>query len=97
MYKLVLSKAFIKQLSKLDKYTANSILVWLEKNIDGLDNPRQKGKALVGDLKGLWRYRIGNYRVICQIKDDQLVVVAVSGGHRKEIYKKWAGKLAFLV
>ncbi|OZV21693.1 hypothetical protein RO09_10365 [Streptococcus sobrinus] len=43
---------------------------------------------MIGDLKGLWRYCVGNYRVICQIKDDQLVVVAVSGGHHKEIYKK---------
>ncbi|AWN18008.1 type II toxin-antitoxin system RelE family toxin [Streptococcus sobrinus] len=88
MYRLVLSKQFIKQIKKFDKYTANSILVWLEKNIDGSDNPRQHGKALVGNLKGLWRYRIGNYRVVCRIQDEELVVVAVSGGHRRDIYKR---------
>ncbi|AWN19914.1 type II toxin-antitoxin system RelE family toxin [Streptococcus sobrinus] len=88
MYRLVLSKRFIKQIKKFDKYTVNSILVWLEKNIDGSDNPRQHGKALVGNLKGLWRYRIGNYRVVCRIQDEELVVVAVSGGHRRDIYKR---------
>ncbi|WP_050542483.1 type II toxin-antitoxin system RelE family toxin [Streptococcus sobrinus] len=73
---------------ELVAFTSSSILDWLDENIAGTNNPRQHGKGLIGDLKGFWRYRIGNYRVICQIKDDQLVVVAVSGGHRKEIYKK---------
>lgn len=88
MYKLILSKEFIKQLSKLDKYAANSILIWLEKNIDRTENPRKYGKALIGNMKGFWRYRVGQYRVICQINDNELIVVAVNGGHRKDIYKK---------
>jgi mRNA interferase RelE/StbE len=52
------------------------------------DNPREIGKALSGDLKGLWRYRVGDYRVICQIKDSELVILIVELGHRKDVYKK---------
>lgn len=60
----------------------------VKKQLDNLSNPRQLGKALTGQYKGLWRYRIGNYRVICDIIDDELVTLAISIGHRKDIYNK---------
>jgi mRNA interferase RelE/StbE len=51
-------------------------------------NPRLTGKALQGDLKGLWRYRVGDYRLIAQIKDAELLILVIELGHRKGIYKK---------
>lgn len=89
-WELKLSKGAIKQLSKLDKPTARLILAWLKKNVDGCDDPRAHGKALVGDLAGSWRYRVGDYRVLCEIQDERLVVLAVEVTHRSEVYGKKA-------
>ena len=75
-----------KQLKKIDKATRKIIKTWIEKNIIGTNNPRQQGKALTGNLKGYWRYRIGDYRLIVEIKDKECVVIAISIGHRKEVY-----------
>jgi mRNA interferase RelE/StbE len=75
-----------KQLKKLDKKWQALILDYLEDDIATLENPRSRGKALVGDRKGLWRYRLGDYRAICKIEDDQMIIVAVALGHRKNIY-----------
>lgn len=50
-------------------------------------NPRATGKALQGQLAGYWRYRVGDYRLICQIKDDRLVILVIEIGHRKDIYR----------
>ena len=76
----------VKQLKKLDKPTRLIIKAWIEKNIIGTDNPRQHGKALVGDKSGFWRYRIGDYRLIVEIRDNECVVVAISVAHRREVY-----------
>jgi len=62
------------------------ILKWVKKNIIETDNPRLHGKALTGDLKGLWRYRIGDYRLLADINDFELVIIAIDIGHRREIY-----------
>ncbi|KXT84133.1 RelE/StbE replicon stabilization toxin [Streptococcus sp. DD11] len=72
----------------MDKHVGLMLAKDMKKRLDGLSNPRQIGKALLGPYKGLWRYRVGNYRVICQIIDDQLLVLALEVGHRKEIYKR---------
>lgn len=53
-----------------------------------LEDPRQKGKGLTGDLAGYWRYRVGDWRVIVQIRDEELVVIAIGIGHRSEIYRE---------
>ena len=86
MFKVRLSEGARKQLKKLDNYTQRLITSWLKKNVDGTDNPRLHGKALTANLKGKWRYRIGDYRVICVINDNELIVLAINIGHRKEIY-----------
>lgn len=78
----------MKQLSKLDKPTAKLILSWLRKNVDGCDDPRAHGKALVGNLAGSWRYRVGDYRVLCEIQDAKLVVLAFEVSHRREVYRR---------
>ena len=85
-WKIELSKTADKAIRKLDKPTAARILDTLEE-ISQLDNPRSRGKAMTGSLAGLWRYRIGDYRAVCAIEDDTLVVLVVDVGHRKDIYK----------
>ena len=76
-----------KQLLKLDKPWQALIVDYLEDEVAQLADPRLKGKALVGDKKGLWRYRVGDYRILCQLLDSELVIVAVTIGHRKDVYK----------
>ncbi|MGD9938953.1 MAG: type II toxin-antitoxin system RelE/ParE family toxin [Clostridia bacterium] len=75
-----------KQLKKLDKKWQSLILDYLEDDIATLDDPRSRGKALVGDKKGFWRYRIGDYRALCKIEDDHMIIIAVVLGHRENIY-----------
>ncbi|NQQ32711.1 type II toxin-antitoxin system RelE/ParE family toxin [Streptococcus suis] len=87
-YKLVLSDVALKQLKKMDKHVGMMLAKDLKKRLDGLENPRQFGKALVGDYKGLWQYRVGIYRVICDVMDNKIVVLALGIGHRKDIYRK---------
>ena len=87
VYKLEFSKRFDRQFSKLDKSTQRYIFNWLIKHLDNVENPRYSGKSLTGNKQGLWRYRIGNYRVIVDISDTKCVIIAVEVGHRKFIYK----------
>jgi mRNA interferase RelE/StbE len=77
----------LKQLKKLDQPIADQITRVLETQIAESADPRAYGKALSGELKGFWRYRIGNYRVICELRDRELVILALAIGHRKEIYR----------
>lgn len=79
-----------KQLLKLGRPEAARIIQYLENKVAPLDDPSQLGKALVDDLAGFWRYRVGDYRVIClltvnDLGPSQVKVVAV--GHRREVYK----------
>jgi len=74
-----------KELSKLDKSAAKRILKFLKERV--ATDPRSSGKALRGDHAGLWRYRIGDYRVVCEIRDETVSVLVVRIGHRKEVYR----------
>jgi mRNA interferase RelE/StbE len=87
-YKLVFSKQAEKELSKFDRPISRLILSWLLKNINGCDNPRFIGKPLKGNLASYWRYRVGDYRVLCEINDGELVVLYVHVGNRKDIYDR---------
>ena len=71
----------------MDKQTARRIRDELAE-IAKLEDPRSRGKALVGNLAGLWRYRVGDYRIICDIEDGVLVILVVDVAHRREIYKR---------
>ncbi len=73
-------------LEKLDKPIRKQIENYLDK-LSQLDNPRQRGKGLTGSRSGQWRYRVGDYRVICEIQDNILVVLVLEIGHRSNIYK----------
>ncbi len=81
------SKAADKALRKLDRGTAAKVLDELEE-VSHLENPRSKGKALVGNLAGLWRYRVGDYRIVCDIEDGVLVILVVDVAHRREVYRR---------
>lgn len=85
-YKVIFTERAKKQLKKLDKHIAALIIGWLEKNIQNCENPRLHGKGLVENKSGQWRYRIGDYRVICEIQDKEIIVLVLEIGHRKEIY-----------
>ncbi|MCT7948082.1 type II toxin-antitoxin system RelE family toxin, partial [Shewanella septentrionalis] len=71
---------------KMDKQNAKRILDFLEQRIAILEDPRASGKPLKGDLGVFWRYRVGDYRVLCDIQDGKLVILAALIGHRKEVY-----------
>ena len=85
-YKVIFAERAKKQLKKLDKHIAALIIGWLEKNIQNCENPRLHGKGLVENKSGQWRYRIGDYRVICEIQDKEIIVLVLEVGHRREIY-----------
>lgn len=75
------------QLRKLDKQIARRIVDFMDERVAGLQDPRSTGKALTGPLGGLWRYRVGDCRVICDIQDGALRVLVVQVGTRREIYR----------
>lgn len=76
-----------KQIGKLGRQAQTSILSYLRERVQAAANARQLGKMLQGDKQGLWRYRVGDYRIICDIQDSSLKVVVLAIGHRKEIYR----------
>ncbi|MDR2673220.1 MAG: type II toxin-antitoxin system RelE/ParE family toxin [Coriobacteriales bacterium] len=86
-FDVVVSEKAAKQIKKLGHRQGGLILAWLMKNIRGIEDPRSRGKALAGNMRDLWRYRVGDYRIVCDIQDNKLVVLVLSVGHRSDIYK----------
>ena len=82
-YKMVPTPKFAKSFKKLDPFGRKQIKAYLNRVTD---NPRAKGKALVAHRTGQWRYRIGAYRVIVNIQDNELIILALEVGHRRDIY-----------
>ena len=76
----------LKELGKLDRQAQVEIVGYLDKRIAGPENPERFGKPLRGDKWGSWRYRIGDYRLICKIERRELVVLVLHVGHRSTIY-----------
>lgn len=87
MYIVKYDKKVEKQLKKMDRFQARILFDWIENNLLGTDNPRKFGKALTNNRSGEWRYRVGNYRILAIIKDDELIISIIEVGHRKEIYQ----------
>jgi mRNA interferase RelE/StbE len=75
-----------RELRRLGTEAQRLILRYLRKRIATGNDPRRFGKPLLGDLKGLWRYRVGDYRIVARIEDDRLVVLVVKVGHRLNVY-----------
>lgn len=87
-YSVETTARFDREFKKLDRYTQRILKGWIDKNLVGTDDPRRHGKALTADRSGQWRYRIGDYRLICRIDDGRLIILALSAGHRREIYER---------
>jgi len=75
-----------KEFLKLDSSIQRRILQYFKERILTSPNPRTFGKALTGNLQEFWRYRVGDYRVICKIEDDKIIITVVMVGHRREVY-----------
>jgi mRNA interferase RelE/StbE len=82
-----LSEPALKQLGKLDRHTQKEIFAYCDKRLSGAGDPRAFGHALTGSLRGLWRYRVGDYRLICELRSRELVILVLAVGHRREIYR----------
>ena len=80
--------AAAKELKKLGTAEAARIIATLEDRIALLDDPRTLGTALSGELGGLWRWRIGDYRVVARIEDERIMILVVRIGHRREVYRR---------
>lgn len=87
-YNVELSESAERELGKLDAPQAKHILKFLHQRVAKLDDPRSIGDALHGSRLGeLWKYRVGDYRLICKIEGDRLIVLVLGVGHRREIYR----------
>ena len=75
----------LKSLRKMDKQNARRIVDFMDLRIAVAADPRQSGKPLKGELGEFWRYRVGDYRILCEIRDDELVILAATIGHRREV------------
>ena len=87
MYEVTYTKKAYRNLKKIDKTQQIFIISWIEKNLVATKDPRTMGQPLKGQLGNYWRYRIGTYRVIADIRDNEVTIIVVNIGHRKDIYK----------
>jgi mRNA interferase RelE/StbE len=86
-WRVEFDRAAVRDLRKLGLEGERRVLRFLRERITGSNDPRRLGHALTGDRKGLWRYRVGNYRIIAAMEDDRFVVLVVTVGHRREVYR----------
>jgi len=76
----------LKELARLGKEHQRRIIAYLDDRIVGSDDPRRFGKPLKHEFAGLWRYRVGDYRLICRLEDERLIVLVVKVSHRRDAY-----------
>ena len=86
IYQIVTTDKFDKSFKKLDKQTQKIIKAWIDKNLMECENPHLHEKGLTANKSGQWRYRVGNYRILAEIRDNELVLVLIEAGHRRRIY-----------
>ena len=88
-WKVELSQEADRQLDKLDPQIARRILKFLNDRVAPLDNPRSIGEALRGAKLGeFWKYRVGDYRLICSIEDKLVLILVLRIGHRRQVYER---------
>lgn len=87
-WKIKYLKSVQKDMRKIDQKDQTRIREYLEKNIAYSDNPRNVGKLLKGSYADLWRYRVGKYRIVCELDDTSITILVLRVGHRKDIYRK---------
>lgn len=86
-WKIEITRGAEKQIKKLDRTAQAAILRFLRERLQSAENPRRWGKPLHGEKGGLWRHRIGDYRLICDIQDEKITVLVLRVGHRKDVYR----------
>lgn len=87
-YSLFTTEEFETEFGKLDHSVQDIIVKWIRKHLENCEDPRAYGKALTANLKGYWLYRIGDYRLLAEISDEDLIIVAISIAHRSEVYDR---------
>jgi mRNA interferase RelE/StbE len=87
-WRIEIDPAAQRELDKLDQSVARRVLKFLDQRLGQLDDPRKIGERLHGTLSEFWKYRVGDYRLICSLEDDRLVVLLLRVGHRREVYKR---------
>jgi len=87
-WKIEIRPIAVKELNKLDPQAAKRILGFLHTRLSPLDNPRSIGEVLSGPLGAFWKYRVGDYRIICDIRDNTVTVLVLAIGNRKEVYRR---------
>ena len=87
MWKVEFTQDAAKDLRRLDNSVQQQILRYMQERVATGDDPRRFGKPLRGDKKGLWRYRVGNYRIICLLEDEKMIVLILRIAHRSHVYK----------
>ena len=87
VWRVEFNRDAVRDLRKLGNEAERLILRYLRERIATADDPRRFGHALTADLTGLWRYRVGDYRIVAAIEDDRFVVLVVTVGHRREVYR----------
>ena len=87
VWQIELSATATKQLSKLDRAAAKRIFTFLRERVAVAEDPRLLGKVLTGPLGGLWRYRVGDYRIVCDLQGQRFVVLVLEVGTRSDIYR----------
>lgn len=85
-YSIKFSKEAQKTLKKMDKFQSKLIMNWIKNNLLNTNDPRQHGKGLSANKAGFWRYRVGDYRIIADIEDEELIILIIKVGHRRKIY-----------
>jgi mRNA interferase RelE/StbE len=87
IWRIEVTRTAEKQITKLSRTAQKSIQRFLRERLASSDNPRQWGKPLRGAMNNLWRYRVGDYRFICDIQDERVVVLVLEVAHRKDVYR----------
>ena len=86
-WKIDYTRTALEQFRKLDRQIARRLLDYMDQRIAILDDPRSMGKALTGPKGGLWRYRVGDFRLVCDINDKAVIILVLQVGHRSRIYR----------
>jgi mRNA interferase RelE/StbE len=87
IWRIEVTRTAEKQITKLDRPAQKSIQRFLRERLVAAEDPRRWGKPLHGEKSGLWRYRVGDYRLICDIQDEKITVLILEVGHRKNVYR----------
>jgi mRNA interferase RelE/StbE len=86
-WRIEIARTAEKHILKLGRTAQTAIQKFLRERLAATDNPRQWGRPLQGEKRGLWRYRVGDYRLICDIQDETITVLVLEIGHRKDVYR----------